>query len=150
MVSKSITVRFKKNLYHRVKERDTCTSRLIREAVREYLDKIDRQGEIKSDKEDEDIDYNIESDPDIFPSNNWDQVSYDGKKTKIFENNYDELNNRNIESSEDNPEQLYNYLKTTDQTLFLMDELKNKISQLDDEMKGLITQHKDRRNRNNS
>ena len=52
MVSKSITVRFNKKLYKKIKESDVCTSRLIRNAVTSYLNELEKKesGEQKNNR----------------------------------------------------------------------------------------------------
>ncbi|MEF8847986.1 MAG: hypothetical protein V5A68_02505 [Candidatus Thermoplasmatota archaeon] len=104
MVSKSITVRFQKDLYHRIKDRDDCTSKLIRTAVKEHLNQLEENKENQEIKDD----------------------SSNTTKKDILESNTD------VDS-------LYeNYVESADKTFYLIEQLKEKMDQLNQEMKNII------------
>ena len=120
MPSSTITVRFEDELYNKIKNHEICTSDLIRDGVRIYLEMLEEEKKMNE------------------------PVISSPEPVRSYERQ-DVIQDKYVESYQEEPMQKRCYGQTYDKynkTTYAMDKLKEEISSLNDEVGSLLEKYK--------
>ena len=134
MPSDTITVRFDKHLYDRIKSHWMCTSDLVRDAVRTYLDELDE----------EEMQYLGNSHEFTVKPDAQQARSYciHGVNAGAY-GKLDDMSTPVYEQKDVGTFRPLDYSGPVDSTNSLMNKLKNEIDELDNELDDLMNRYKD-------